>query len=122
MHTAYFSPVAPSSIFQELLTLLRRAQVEVRIETFKQPPDRAGGLCSIQGSRLVLLHAGATRAEQTQALLEVFESIGLDALGLTGAQLSPELLRRLNRRGHMPWPHPSEAPRVARALPHWDEE
>lgn len=102
-------------LFEELCRVIRSAGVEIRIETFKVPPDSAGGLCVMRGTRLVLLHSGATRAEHAQALLEVVETIGLDALGLTGIQLSPELLKRLNRRGRMPWPHTSQAPRLAKA-------
>lgn len=102
-------------LFEELARVLRAAGVEIRVETFKVPPETAGGLCVMRGNRLVLLHAGATRAEQAQALLEVVEKLGLEALGLTGIQLSPELLRRLNRRGRMPWPHTSQAPRLAKA-------
>lgn len=104
-------------VFDELIRHLRQAGVEIRVEPFKNPPDTAGGLCIMKGSRLVLLHSGATKPEQTRALLEVVEAIGLEALGLSGAKLSPELLVRLNRRGRMPWPHRSQAPSVARAEP-----
>ncbi len=102
-------------VFDELVAHLRQAGVEIRVEAFEAPPDSAGGLCVVHGTRLVLLHAGASRPEQARALIEAVEAIGLNELGLTGKKLSPELLRRLNRRGRMPWPHPSQAPSVARA-------
>lgn len=106
---------AEVSLYEELCRLLKAAAVEIRIESFKTPPESAGGLCVMKGNRLVLLHSGATKAERAQALLEVIEKIGLSSLGVTGLQLSPELLARLNRRGKMKWPHKSQAPRLAKA-------
>src|SRR5690606_29619061 len=75
----------------------------------------AGGLCKMRGKDLILLHSGASKPEQAEALLEVLEGLGLVRLGLSGADLSPGLLARLNRRGKMPWPHKSEAPSLAKA-------
>lgn len=104
-------------LFEELVGHLTRAGVEVRTEPFKATTDRAGGLCRMHGSRLCLLDERASRGEQVQALLEVVEAIGIDELGLSGVDLSPHLLVRLTRRGKMPWPHPSQAPKVKRLDP-----
>lgn len=107
---------ASSRLFRELLGILRTRGIAVRVERFKTPPDRAGGYCELHGNKLVLLHAGSTEAEQLQALIEAIEAIGLSHLKLTGADLSPPLLARLNRRGRMPWPHRTQAPALKRAL------
>jgi len=104
-----------SALFDEICALLAARGIELRTERFVIPPDSAGGLCRVAGKDLVLLHAGASRAERVQALLEVVEQLGLRRLGIRGAQLSPTLLSRLNRRGQMPWPHRSQAPPVAKA-------
>lgn len=109
-------------LFVELAAHLENAGVEIRVEPFKTPPDSAGGLCVVRGNRLMLLHSGASQPEQARALMEAVETIGLESLGLTGAKLSPELLRRLNRRGKMPWPHRSQAPSVARADTRADDD
>lgn len=102
------------ALFDEICVLLRAAGIEIRTERFVLAPDSAGGLCRVEGKDLVLLHAGASKAERARALLEVVEQIGLRRLGIRGAELSPTLLSRLNRRGQMPWPHKSEAPPVAK--------
>lgn len=101
-------------LFVELCQVLRSRGVVVREETFQGPFDRAGGYCELRGDRLVLLDKRARPAEQFRALLECIEEIGLSTLGLAGTDLSPALLAQLNRRGHMPWPHSTEAPPLAR--------
>lgn len=102
------------ALFDEICMLLRAAGLEIRTEHFALAPESAGGLCRVEGKDLVLLHAGASKAERARALLEVVEQVGLRRLGIRGAELSPTLLSRLNRRGQMPWPHKSEAPPVAK--------
>jgi hypothetical protein len=109
--------VPRDAVYDELCRLLRAAGVEVRVTPFQRPPDRSGGHCRIKGRHLVLLDAQASPGERARALLEAVEGIGLDALGLSGSAFSPELLRRLNRRGQMPWPHAREAPGLARCEP-----
>lgn len=102
-------------MFEELLELLQGAGVEIRVEAFQNPPDSAGGLCVMRGRHLVLLDSQASQPEQSRALLEVLERIGLERMGLKGSDLSPPLLAKLSRRGQMPWsppanrmaPHPS---------------
>jgi len=106
--------MAKASLFNELCKLLRQAGLEIRVESFKSPPDTAGGFCRIRGKNLILLHSGASKPERAQALIEVVERMGLTELGKNGTDLSPELLARLNRRGQMPWPHRSEAPSIAK--------
>lgn len=103
-----------SALLEELLALLQGAGVEVRCQYFDQPPKNAGGLCQLYGQRLVLLDSGAQKAEHCQVLLEAAEQLGLAQLGRAGSDLSPGLLARLNRRGRMPWPHPAQAPSVAK--------
>jgi len=103
-----------AALYNELLEHLGRAGLEIRLESFKRPPESAGGLCRFQGKRLVLLHSGASKPERARALLEVVEQVGLSKLGLNGNDLSPPLLARLNRRGQMPWPHKQEAPPLAK--------
>ncbi len=105
--------MSADALYRELVGHLRKAGVEIRVETFKTPPDSAGGLCKVRGANLILLHSGASPGERSSALLEAVETIGLEPLGLAGRDLSPALLARLNRRGHMPWPHRSRAPGVA---------
>lgn len=113
------SPTSGVPLYDELRTLLKAAGIEIRVESFKNPPDSAGGLCVMKGRHLVLLDSHASKPEQARALLEVLERVGLARLGLSGTDLSPELLTRLNRRGQMPWPHRSQAPSVAKfADPH----
>lgn len=109
--------VTREALYEELCRLLDEAGVEVRVEPFERPSDRSGGLCRVKGRHLVLLDAQASPAQRARALLESVERLGLHALGLNGAALSPDLLRQLNRRGHMPWPHPREAPGLARCEP-----
>lgn len=99
----------------ELLALLEQRGVEVRTEPFELPSDRAGGLCRVEGHNRVILDARASTAERLRALLEAVEGLGLRALGVSGKDLSPSLLRLLTQRGHMTWPHPSEAPSISRA-------
>ncbi len=113
----YTARVTREALYEELCRLLDEAGVEVRVEPFQRPSDRSGGLCRLKGHHLVLLDALASPAQRARALLEVVERIGLDALGLNGAALSPDLLRQLSRRGRMPWPHPREAPGLARCEP-----
>lgn len=103
------------SLFQELVDVLTQAGVEVRTEPFQHPAERAGGFCRIEGRNLVLLDASASRPQQARALLEAVETLGLSRLGIAGSDLSPALLRNLNRRGRMPWPHRLESPPVANA-------
>ncbi|GEM_PF-2180 len=110
----YSRAMASRSLFDELSALLRSAGLEIRTESFKNPPDSAGGFCRIRGKNLVLLHSGASPAERASALIEVVEQVGLDHLGAKGVDLSPELLARLNRRGQMSWPHKSDAPPIAK--------
>jgi hypothetical protein len=88
----------------------------VRTEAFHTPLDRAGGYCELRGERLVLLDSRASVGERLRALLEAIEACGLESLGIRGAELSPALLRALNRRGHMTWPHRTQAPPLARAM------
>jgi hypothetical protein len=101
-------------LFDELLGLLESRGVVVRVEPLQHPSDSAGGLCRFLGQSTVILDSTASRSEQYRALLEAIEQLGLEALGLRGADLSPPLLRQLTRRGHMPWPHPRDAPKLAR--------
>lgn len=105
-----------SALFDEICALLTAVGVEIRVERFSTPPDSAGGLCRVAGKNLVLLHSGSSKAERGRALLEVVEQLGLDRLGVRGAELSPTLLSRLNRRGQMPWPHRRQAPPVAKPI------
>lgn len=102
-------------LLDEMTAVLAAAGVEVRKEPFRHPPESAGGFCRVHGKELVLLDEKASRPEQTRALLEVFESIGLKALGISGSDLSPALLSALNRRGKMTWPHKKQAPKLAKA-------
>lgn len=102
-------------LLDEMTAVLRAAGVEVRTEPFRQPPESAGGRCRIHGRELVLLDASASRAERARALLEVVEALGLEALGISGSDLSPSLLSALNRRGKMTWPHKKQAPPLAKA-------
>lgn len=103
------------ALLDEMTAVLKAAGLEIRTEPFRLPPDSAGGLCRVHGRKLVLLDSGASRPEQARALLEVVESIGLSALGISGRDLSPVLLSALNRRGKMPWPHKKQAPPLAKA-------
>lgn len=109
-------PSLPSGLFTELTSLLGAHGVTIRTEPFQAPFDRAGGYCQLRGNRLVLLDSRASRGEQLRALLEALEAAGLETLGIRGSELSPALLRALNRRGHMAWPHASKAPPIARAM------
>lgn len=104
-----------SSFFSELKDVLEKAGVLVRTELFAQAPASAGGLCWIEGKACVILDAAASEPERARALLEAVEQLGLDALRLRGSDLSPELLRKLSRRGNMPWPSLIDAPPMARA-------
>ncbi len=114
VYSAYLWGMSHEAVFDELCALLRGAGIEVRIEAFQRAPDRAGGLCVLKGKRLVLLDAAAHRSEQARALLETVENVGLEALGLRGAEFSPALRRQLGRRGKMPWPELRDAPGLAR--------
>lgn len=107
--------MASDALFSELCDLLRQAGIEVRTERFERPSARGGGLCWTGGTPLVLLDSAASPAERTRTLLEVVEELGLEKLGIAGAELSPSLLATLNKRGRMPWPKRHEAPRLARA-------
>lgn len=98
-----------------MTSVLKTAGVEIRAEPFRHPPESAGGLCRLHGQNLVLLDSRASRPEQARALLEVVEAIGLEALGISGTDLSPALLSALNRRGRMTWPHKKDAPPLAKA-------
>ncbi len=111
---AILAPMSEVPLYDELRTLLKAAGIEIRVEAFKNPPDSAGGLCVMKGRHLVLLDSHASQPERARALLEVLERVGLARLGLSGTDLSSELLMRLNRRGQMPWPHRSQAPSVAK--------
>lgn len=110
-------PVPERALFDELVGLLTDRGVEVRVEHFAAPSQRGGGYCKIEGKRTVILDAGASAPQMAQALLEAIEEMGLAELGISGQDLSPELLRRLTRRGHMPWPRLADAPALRRAGP-----
>jgi UDP-N-acetylmuramate dehydrogenase len=69
----------------------------------------------MHGKDLILLHSGASKPEQAEALLEVLERLGLSRLGISRTDLSPGLLARLNRRGRMFWPHKRQTPALAKA-------
>lgn len=107
--------MAPDALLSELCDLLSRAGVEFRTERFERPSERGGGLCWTSGRPLVLLDSAASPAERIRTLLEVVEELGIQQLGIAGAELSPALLSTLNKRGRMPWPKRQEAPRLARA-------
>jgi UDP-N-acetylmuramate dehydrogenase len=106
--------MAQGPLFDELNRLITLAGIEIRTESFRLPPESAGGLCRIRGRDLVLLHSGASQAERAEALIEVLEHLGLERLGLKGSDLSAPLLARLNRRGQMSWPGRNESPRLSK--------
>lgn len=106
-----------AGLFDELYSLLKKAGIEIRVEPFKTPSERAGGLCRMKGKNLVLLDSGASPPERARALMEVVESLGLKTLGVSGKDLSPRLLSVLSRRGRMTWPHKKDAPPLAKAGP-----
>lgn len=108
-------PVPERALFDELVGLLTDRGIEVRIEQFGTPSQRGGGYCKIEGKRTVILDAGASPPQMAQALLEAVEEMGLAELGISGQELSPELLKRLTRRGQMPWPRLADAPPLRRA-------
>jgi UDP-N-acetylmuramate dehydrogenase len=109
-------------LFRELCGLLAGHGVTIRTEPFHTPLDRAGGYCELHGTRLILLDSRASEGEKLRALLEAIEAAGLEALGIRGNELSPALLRALNQRGHMTWPHRTQAPPLARAMEKIDSE
>src|SRR5690606_39779240 len=65
--------MAEKPLFNELKLLFSRSGIEVRSELFATPPQNAGGLCKMRGKDLILLHSGASKPEQAEALLEVLE-------------------------------------------------
>lgn len=99
----------------EISSVLQRAGVIIRVEPFQEPSKSGGGLCKVHGKDLVILDSRASRPEQLRALLEVIEDLGLESLGVSGSDLSPELLSALSRRGKMPWPHKKQAPALKKA-------
>jgi hypothetical protein len=107
--------VSERALFDELVLLLTERGIEVRVEGFTTPSQRGGGYCKVEGKRTVILDSRASPPQMTQALLEALEEMGLDGIGLTGRDLSPELLQRLTRRGRMPWPRLTDAPALRRA-------
>jgi UDP-N-acetylmuramate dehydrogenase len=100
---------------EEISSVLRRAGVIIRVEPFQEPSKNGGGLCKVHGKDLVILDSRASRPEQLRALLEVIEDLGLESLGVSGKDLSPELLSALSRRGKMSWPHKRQAPSLKKA-------
>jgi UDP-N-acetylmuramate dehydrogenase len=106
--------MAQVPLFDELNRLITVAGIEIRTESFRLPPDSAGGLCRIRGRDLVLLHSGASHAERAEALIEVLEHLGLERLGLKGSDLSAALLARLNRRGQISWPGREQLPSLSK--------
>lgn len=71
--------VDPGRLFDELLGIAARTGLEVRTRSFRSKPSNkvpfAGGLCTVLGTRLVLLNSSATPIERSVALADALASL-----------------------------------------------
>jgi len=79
--------VDPGRLFDELLGIAARAELEVRTRSFRAKPSNkvpfAGGLCTVLGKRLVLLNASASEVERSVALADALVRLELGELTMS---------------------------------------
>jgi hypothetical protein len=93
------SDSSEQALFQELCAAASRLGVDVRVEPFDTPVLRAGGLCSLRGTRLVLLDGHASIQDRLWALAGALATLGVDEVYVAPA--ARELIERLQlRAGH----------------------
>ena len=77
----------PGRLFDELLSIAARAGLEVRTRTFRGKVSGkvpfAGGLCTVQGSPMVLLNANASSVERSVALADALATLPLTEVEMT---------------------------------------
>ena len=89
--------------YDELLQLMGKASIEVRIEAFESSPSNAGGYCVVRGKKLIVLDEEKSEGERSQVLLEILEGFELHAYGLDPTMLSVPLRHKLKQRGNCRW-------------------
>ncbi|HEY2410364.1 MAG TPA: hypothetical protein VGI10_30370 [Polyangiaceae bacterium] len=96
-----------SRLFDELLSVAARAGLAVRSRAFRGGPF-AGGLCTVQGTRMVLLNSHASLVDRSVALADA-----LRAAGLMEVEMSAEAKRFMGSRSRSKSGvvEPDEAPR-----------
>jgi hypothetical protein len=74
-------------LFDELLGIAARTGLDVRTRSFRSKPSNkvpfAGGLCTVLGTRLVLLNSNATAVERSVALADALASLELGELTMS---------------------------------------
>lgn len=74
-------------MFDELLGIAARTGLEVRTRSFRSKPSNkvpfAGGLCTVLGTRLVLLNLNASPVERSVALADALASLPLPEMTMS---------------------------------------
>ena len=87
---------ADQSLLRELCAAASRLGLDVRVEPFDTPARRAGGLCSLRGSKLVLLDGHAPVRDRALALAGALATLDVD--GIYVAPAARELIEQLQGR------------------------
>ena len=90
------SATPDQALLRELCAAATRLGVDVRVEPFDPPALRAGGLCSLRGSKLVLIDGHAPVRDRVWALAGALAT--LDVGGIYVAPAARELIERLQAR------------------------
>lgn len=99
--------------YDELISLMSKANIEVRIDAFEGSPNNAGGYCIIKGKELILLDGEKSKGEQCRVLLEVLEKLRRQS-NFNPEALSAALLSKLQQRGNANWLRATDSSRRLR--------
>jgi hypothetical protein len=87
--------VDPRRLLDELVTVARRAGVEVRTETLRVPIRSSGGVCRVNGRTRVILDGRASPTERGIALADALAELGTE---LDDVEMSSQARTLIDRR------------------------
>jgi hypothetical protein len=110
--------VDPGRLFDELLGIAARTGLEVRTRSFRTKPSNkvpfAGGLCTVLGTRLVLLNSNATPVERSVALADALASVALSEDLTMSADARRFIAERARSRSGLVEPESGPRPGLAK--------
>ena len=111
-------PVDPGRLFDELLGIAARTGLEVRTRSFQRKPSNkvpfAGGLCTVLGTRLVLLNSNASAVERAVALADALARLPLGEVTMS-ADARRFLAERARSQSGVVEPETGPRPGLAKA-------
>ena len=110
--------VDPGRLFDELLGIAARTGLEVRTRSFQRKPATkvpfAGGLCTVLGTRLVLLNSNASAVERSVALADALARLALGEVTMS-ADARRFLAERARSQSGVVEPETGPRPGLAKA-------